>query len=178
MVLEVTQEGSPCSILAVVVGPSANRPHFAGLAYVRDGSRTIKASEQVFDQLIADRSSTVRALQMKGAINVRTTSRFSGLWFQFTATIRSINLHTIEIQNNEGLFWPVPIEDVRIRYQEPGRLEIETVSQRSEIEHLEEMVVCFANYQLWGRTTLPREPFRATIWLSSSIHSRRNFSRS
>ena len=44
-------------VLAVVVPGSRNRPHFAGQAYVRDGSKTINASKEQFDQLIAQRNS-------------------------------------------------------------------------------------------------------------------------
>jgi predicted HTH transcriptional regulator len=43
--------------LAVVVPGSEHRPHFAGAAYVRDGSQTVRASEQQFAILIAQRSS-------------------------------------------------------------------------------------------------------------------------
>jgi schlafen family protein len=43
--------------LAVVVPGSDSRPHFAGGAFVRDGSQTVRASEQQFTRLIAQRSS-------------------------------------------------------------------------------------------------------------------------
>jgi hypothetical protein len=49
--------------IAVMVPGSEFRPHFAGHAYVRVGPETRKASEHQFDQLIAQRSSKVRALQ-------------------------------------------------------------------------------------------------------------------
>jgi len=44
-------------ILAVIVPGSAERPHFAGPAYVREGSKSVKASKQQFDVLIASRNS-------------------------------------------------------------------------------------------------------------------------
>lgn len=47
--------GKQC--LAVIVPGSANRPHFAGRAYVRVGSVTKDASEPQFDSLIAERQS-------------------------------------------------------------------------------------------------------------------------
>jgi hypothetical protein len=53
--------------LAVIVLGSELRPHFAGLAYVRKGSESINASEQQFEELIAQRNSkTARILQFKG----------------------------------------------------------------------------------------------------------------
>lgn len=53
--------------LAVIVLGSELRPHFAGLAYVRKGSESLDASEQQFEELIAQRSSkAARILQWKG----------------------------------------------------------------------------------------------------------------
>lgn len=43
--------------LAVIVPGSEARPHFAGRAYVRDGSRTIEASAKSFEELITHRNS-------------------------------------------------------------------------------------------------------------------------
>jgi hypothetical protein len=53
--------------LAVIVFGSERRPHFSGLAYVRKGSESIDASEQQFEELIAQRNSkAARILQWKG----------------------------------------------------------------------------------------------------------------
>jgi len=49
-------------ILAVIVQPDHNRPHFAGPAYVRVGSESPKANEVLFDELIASRMSKARPL--------------------------------------------------------------------------------------------------------------------
>jgi len=43
--------------LAVVVPGSQDRPHFAGSAFVREGSKSIAASEEQFGRLIAQRNS-------------------------------------------------------------------------------------------------------------------------
>jgi len=54
-------------VLAVVIPSSSNRPHFSGPAFVRRGSQTIGASEDVFNDLIASRSSKPAAiLRYKG----------------------------------------------------------------------------------------------------------------
>lgn len=54
-------------VLAVIVPGSEMRPHFSGPAYVRNGSESIPASEQMFEELIASRNSKVnRILQYKG----------------------------------------------------------------------------------------------------------------
>jgi predicted HTH transcriptional regulator len=43
--------------VAVIVQGSANRPHFAGKSYLRDGTRTVPASAEMFQELIDQRSS-------------------------------------------------------------------------------------------------------------------------
>jgi hypothetical protein len=50
------------SVVAVVVPGSAARPHFSGHAFIRDGSKSVKASADQFAVLIARRSSVVEEL--------------------------------------------------------------------------------------------------------------------
>ncbi len=45
------------SVLAVIIPGSGNRPHFTGRSYVRRGSESIEASDQMFGDLIAERNS-------------------------------------------------------------------------------------------------------------------------
>lgn len=45
------------AVLAVVVPPNQNRPHFAGQAFVREGSRSVVASEGIFQELVTRRLS-------------------------------------------------------------------------------------------------------------------------
>lgn len=64
-------ESDGVHIVAVIVRPDHNRPHFAGPAYVRVGSESRKASESEFDQLIASRISKARPLleaKLKGEL--------------------------------------------------------------------------------------------------------------
>src|SRR5947209_3569083 len=49
-------------IVAAIVQASHNKPHFAGPAFIRSGSQSKKASEEVFNQLIASRISKARPL--------------------------------------------------------------------------------------------------------------------
>lgn len=49
--------------LAVVIPGSVQRPHFSGPSYVRVGPETRKASEEQYDELIAQRSGKVREIQ-------------------------------------------------------------------------------------------------------------------
>ena len=63
----INSEGK--NILAVIIPFSSNRPHFAGPAYIRRGSESVVASEEIFQQLIDCRTSKVaKILQWRGKI--------------------------------------------------------------------------------------------------------------
>ncbi len=49
-------------VVAFEFGPSQSRPHFAGHAYVRIGSESVKASASKLDELIAAKNTTVGRL--------------------------------------------------------------------------------------------------------------------
>jgi hypothetical protein len=50
------------NVVAVIIPPSDNRPHFAGQAYVRRGSESVAASDDVFNELIYSRNSKAAML--------------------------------------------------------------------------------------------------------------------
>ena len=59
-------EGRP--VLAVVIPHSTNRPHFSGPAFIRRGSESVAASQELFEELIVSRSDKVAAiLRMRGS---------------------------------------------------------------------------------------------------------------
>jgi hypothetical protein len=49
-------------ILAVVIPPSDRRPHFAGGAYIRQGTKNIPANDSAFAELVTSRSSLAAEL--------------------------------------------------------------------------------------------------------------------
>jgi len=55
-------ESNGVHVVAVIVQASPNKPHFAGPAFVRNGCESKKASEEIFNQLIASRNSKARPL--------------------------------------------------------------------------------------------------------------------
>lgn len=64
---DINPEGK--DILAVIIPFNSNRPHFAGPAYIRLGSESVVASEEIFQQLIDSRTSKVaKILQWEGKI--------------------------------------------------------------------------------------------------------------
>ncbi len=68
------------SMLAVIIGPSSDRPHFAGRAYVRKGSESVIASPQIFDELVHSRNSRVAAIlrHKNDVVSVRSIGRRLG----------------------------------------------------------------------------------------------------
>jgi hypothetical protein len=58
---ELTHVGRSC--VAVIIPGSAERPHFAGRAYVREGTQTKDASAVQFAELIASHNSKAREIQ-------------------------------------------------------------------------------------------------------------------
>lgn len=50
------------AVVAVVIPPSASKPHFTGPAYVRVGSESPKASQQQMDELILSRTDKTREI--------------------------------------------------------------------------------------------------------------------
>jgi schlafen family protein len=54
------------NVVAVIIPPSQNRPHFAGTAYMRRGSESVAAPDDVFDEMVYSRNSKAGAfLKMK-----------------------------------------------------------------------------------------------------------------
>ena len=53
---------NPGPVVLVSVPHSTNRPHFSGPAYVRIGSESVAASEQVFNELVYSRNSKAASL--------------------------------------------------------------------------------------------------------------------
>ena len=57
------------SVVAIEISESFSRPHFAGPAYVREGSESVVASERIYEDLITSRTDPGRAiLKHKGEL--------------------------------------------------------------------------------------------------------------
>jgi hypothetical protein len=64
------------NVVAVVVPESNSRPHFAGPAYVREGSESVRASEELFKDLLTSHTDPGRAiLKHKGEMITVVTHR-------------------------------------------------------------------------------------------------------
>jgi Putative DNA-binding domain len=107
--------------VAVIVYGSADRPHFAGKSYIRDGTQTIEASEENFRELIARRSSKVdEILKWKG--------QAVGLDARGSTVIRKVilidcNQHWLTVQSTKGPYnhASFPLPSVELSYDHHDR---------------------------------------------------------
>ena len=80
--------------LAVLIPGSEYRPHFAGKAFVRDGSQTITASPEQFARLIAERNSKAyEILKWRGKTDHACVVQRFGVVWKKTRLRRSDNYH-------------------------------------------------------------------------------------
>jgi hypothetical protein len=113
-------------VLAVVVPGSPARPHFAGPAYIRDGSKTVKASKEQFDQLIAQRNSKAyRILEWKGKIvrygNIRRGEARPSSYAN--GVVVDCNQHYVTLDLGERVSFP--LDRIEITFDDIGnRLEL------------------------------------------------------
>jgi len=119
-------------VLAVIVPGSSDRPHFAGQAYTREGSRTVVASKLQFEELIASGNSKACAiLEWKGReitvvfIAGPSNYRASGpIQRNAIGTVISCNQFYVTVQVKEGRE-SYPLERVLVSFSDPyNRLEL------------------------------------------------------
>lgn len=113
-------------ILAVVIPGSPERPHFAGLAYVRKGSDSVPASEEKFAELIAMRQSKVyEILKWKGkAVTVHWYHPRPGATREYgfarrDSSVIDCNQFFATIVGEDGEPLSVPLERVVLSCDQP-----------------------------------------------------------
>ncbi len=119
--------------LAVLIPGSESRPHFAGPAYIRDGSRSIQSSAAQFEILIAERNTKVREIRRwKGkvvtfqrsaskellAVHVLGTSEG-----KLAGTVVDCNEFyiTVESTTRKGMLISFPLEQIEINFDHGSR---------------------------------------------------------
>lgn len=122
------------SVLAVQVPPSHDRPHFAGPAFVRQGSESLRANEAQFRDLITSRSglaaellryrgSLVTVATAKGALGFpeyAATKAGTSVTARFRArecTVVEVNSFFARFQENDTCF-SEPLRNIQISYDE------------------------------------------------------------
>ena len=100
----VTLPADGRNVLAVVVPASAERPHFAAPAYVRDGPKTVKAPPVVYEDLIASRNTKAGTILRHKGETVRVIRRYqsltAGLWTGLPdeCVIEGCSAHSVEVR--------------------------------------------------------------------------------
>ncbi len=126
----VREDGKEC--LAVIVPGSPSRPHFAGEPFVRDLSKTVVASADKYESMLAARTAKVYELQkwIDKFVSVRTVTRQSGMAYSvtqktFQATLVSANQFyvTVDFGNRRTSH---PLKRVELSYDHHAkRLELQ-----------------------------------------------------
>jgi hypothetical protein len=131
----IQEDGREC--LAVIVPGSPSRPHFAGELFVRDLSKTVVASADKYESMLASRMAKVYELQKWTGKNVtvRTLTRQSGMAYSvnqtiFHATLVSANQFYVTVNFGNNSIVSHPLKRVEISYDHHAKqleLEIEGI---------------------------------------------------
>jgi hypothetical protein len=116
-------------IVAVLVGPSNQRPHFAGPAFVRRGSESVNASAVEYEQLLQSQVSIVRRLQPWAGklVTVTEIAKQLGEYFPIgdshqqsdTYELVEINPHFVRFKRiPSGAFVTEIIDSLRLSWDE------------------------------------------------------------
>ena len=106
-------------VLAVLVAPSSNRPHFAGPAYVRVGTKNMRANDPTFDQLVTGRLAKAAALlKYQGSVVTVVTQKLRLGQPEFAHDVRGTGLHNVGNQFECRLF---EVNPFFARFEENGR---------------------------------------------------------
>jgi predicted HTH transcriptional regulator len=114
-------ERNGTSFLAVIVPGSSNGPHFSGPAYVREGSSTVVASEELFSLIIDRRERKVREilkwknkniLMRRYVINPAPTQQRNS-WAYSDARVIDCTAEWLQVEIGGDLV-PFPLDDVRL----------------------------------------------------------------
>lgn len=102
------------AILAVEVHASRNRPHFAGPAYVRRGSESIKATPELYEELIASRNQKCwEILKWKDqVVTVKLKLQLQGLSFSASRGLPMQTWATYECRVVECSHHIVRVQDI------------------------------------------------------------------
>jgi hypothetical protein len=128
-------------IVAVIIGYSTKRPHFAGKAYIRVGSESLEASAAIYNQLIASRNEKTALLQLhiKKSI-VLCFESGGGFWFEAGGVLDFCDAHTIRLREDEGIVRSFSVSEIRIHENERGILAITVKPPWTEEEHIRKLV--------------------------------------
>ncbi|MFQ5964681.1 MAG: helix-turn-helix domain-containing protein [Candidatus Scalinduaceae bacterium] len=124
------KDGKPC--VCVEIEYDGDTPHFAGKAFVRRGSQTIKASEEVFQKLIELRLGKVRELakwigkgitiapDQQALVSTSTMNRCLYVRSRFKSTLLSVNNFWTTFLDENGKNMSMPLEKIILNWDDEG----------------------------------------------------------
>jgi hypothetical protein len=114
-------------VLAIIVPGSPDRPHFAGQAYIREGSKSVVASRPQFDELIASRNSKANEiLKWKGKLITRDFRSPSRIVPSSSAACTVADCNQFYVTFDTPIKESVPLARIEISFdQNAGRLKLE-----------------------------------------------------
>jgi predicted HTH transcriptional regulator len=129
----ITRDGK--GFLAVIVPGSSNGPHFSGPAYVREGSSTVVANEELFSMIIDKRERKVREILkwkdkrilMRRYVLNPAPNQQRNPWAYSDARVVDCAAEWLQLEIGGAIF-PFPLDDVRLlghSPQPPNLLQIE-----------------------------------------------------
>jgi predicted HTH transcriptional regulator len=107
------------SIVAVIIPPSKDRPHFSGLPYIRKGSESVKAPRELFEEMIASRNSkTYEILKWKDKLVTvinENTLETSSSYYAYAHKVEGCTAHSVQLFNiNSHKHISIPLEDIKL----------------------------------------------------------------
>lgn len=124
---EVLKEGARV-VVAVVIPASDRRPHFAGPAYVRRGSESVIASDDLFEELIASRHDKARVLLgwrhnvisvLEDGYRLQNAKATPNWRASRECQVLACNAHTVRLFDiSNGVNLTVPLPQVVLGYDE------------------------------------------------------------
>jgi hypothetical protein len=118
--------------IAAIIPGSAERPHFVGGAYVRQGSSNMPANEVLFSELVAQRNSKAYAiLRWKGKRitaerrHVERVALVGEVAGYFEPVVEGCDSHAVKLRTDSSVH-TIPLERVRISHDDVrDRLKLE-----------------------------------------------------
>ena len=115
-------------VVVIEVGFSEDRPHFSGPAYVRNGSESVKASAQIFEELILSRQGKPREI-LKWKDKLISIESRGSVEYDFTWDYRVVecSTHWVKVHcDTNGKYTSLPLDDVKLSTDETrgGRLQL------------------------------------------------------
>jgi hypothetical protein len=91
----VQESGREC--LAVIVPGSSLRPHFAGQAFIRDGSKSVEATSEQYETLLASRTGKAYEIQkmMETPLTVSIFQRQAGVAYVINRAISEARISKV-----------------------------------------------------------------------------------